>query len=57
MDHPVRTRTSVYDPWRRTLLPPEQVRELSQLRPGRVVWDTVRSWALIFVADSKWVSA
>ena len=50
MDTPARHRTSAYDPWRRSLLPPEQVRELSQLRPGRVVWDTARSWALILAA-------
>ena len=44
---PARSRTTAYDPWRQTLLPTEQVRELSQLRPRRVVWDTARSWALI----------
>jgi fatty acid desaturase len=50
MESTSRARTSAYDPWRRTLLPAEQVRELSQLRPGRVVWDTARSWALILAA-------
>jgi fatty acid desaturase len=50
MEHVARARTSAYDPWRRTLLSPEQVRELSQLRPARVVWDAARSWALIVLA-------
>ncbi len=43
-------RTTAYDPWRRTLLPPDEVRELSRLRPGRMAWDTFRSWALILLA-------
>lgn len=50
METATRARTSAYDPWRRTLLPPDQVRELSQLRPSRVVFDTARSWLLIIAA-------
>ncbi len=46
--HP--TRTTAYDPWRRTLLTADQVRSLSQLRPARVVMDAMRSWALIIGA-------
>lgn len=47
METTARSRTTAYNPWRRILLPPEQVRELSQLRPGRVVFGTARSWLLI----------
>jgi fatty acid desaturase len=39
-----------YQHWRKNLLPIERVRELSTLRPGRVVVDTIRTWAVIFAA-------
>lgn len=39
-----------YWPWRQALLPPERVRELSQLRPWRVVVDTATAWGLIVLA-------
>jgi fatty acid desaturase len=39
-----------YQYWRKNLLPIERVRELSTVRPGRVIFDTVRCWAAIFAA-------
>ena len=40
--------------YRRTLLPPERVRELSRRRPWRVVADTALCWAIIVAA---WLAA
>jgi fatty acid desaturase len=39
-----------YQPYRKTLLSPQRVRELSELRPGRAVADTVWLWACILAA-------
>ena len=39
-----------YQHWRKNLLLIERVRELSTLRPGRVVFDTVRCWCIILAA-------
>jgi len=39
-----------YMPWRSTLLTPQRVRELSKLRPGRVVFDTLMCWVFIAAA-------
>lgn len=39
-----------YSPWRQTLLSAERVRELSRLRPWRVVVDTASAWAVIVAA-------
>ena len=44
-------RSLLRDPGRRSeLLAPEDVRELSRLRPRRVVFDTAAAWALILLA-------
>lgn len=42
-----------YDYYRQHLLSPERVRELSQLRPARVVQDTLACWAVIVLC---WVA-
>ena len=39
-----------YQHWRKNLLPIERVRALSTLRPGRVIFDTIRCWAVIVAA-------
>lgn len=39
-----------YRPWRDVLLPPARVRELSVLRPARVVADVVGCWLVILAA-------
>ena len=44
------TRRDPYHPYRQTLLSPERVRELSRLRPGRVVLDTLARWLLMVAA-------
>lgn len=43
-------RRNPYMPWRSTLLTPQRVKELSKLRPGRVVFDTLMCWAVIGAA-------
>ncbi|MEI9939917.1 MAG: fatty acid desaturase [Pseudomonadota bacterium] len=43
-------QSDVYLELRRSLLPPERVRELSQLRPWRVAVDAAFCWALIVAA-------
>ncbi len=46
-----------YAPYRKLLLPAGEVRELSNLRPGRVVLDTVLCWLVIigaWVAVARW---
>ena len=45
-----RVRRDPYSPYRQTLLTSERVRDLSRLRPARVVADTVLCWALIVAA-------
>ena len=45
-----RARLDPYQPFREQLLPAARVRELSQLRPGRVVLDVAMSWLIIFAA-------
>lgn len=54
-------RSKAYEAYRATLLSPEQVRELSRLRPGRAVrdlalcWLTIlAAWALVAVHPSWW---
>lgn len=47
-------RRDPYAPYRQVLLPVERVRELSQLRPARVMADTMLCWATIVAA---WVVA
>jgi fatty acid desaturase len=42
-----RARRDPYQPYRQQMLSPARVKELSQLRPARVVRDVVVSWALI----------
>mgnify|MGYP001328502516 CR=1 FL=1 len=44
------SRIDPYGPFRRSLLPPERVRELSRLRPARVIVDTLLCWAVIIGA-------
>jgi fatty acid desaturase len=44
---PGEAKRNPYMPWRSTLLTPQRVKELSKLRPGRVVFDTLMCWALI----------
>jgi len=39
-----------YQPYRQQMLTPARVRELSQLRPGRVVRDVVLAWVVIIAA-------
>jgi fatty acid desaturase len=39
-----------YQYWRKNLLPIERVRAYSTLRPGRVIFDTIRCWAVILSA-------
>jgi fatty acid desaturase len=39
-----------YQHLRKTLIPIDRVRVLSQLRPGRVIWDTAWCWAWILAA-------
>jgi fatty acid desaturase len=39
-----------YQPYRKTLLTPDRVRELSELRPARAVFDALWSWAWIIAA-------
>lgn len=43
-------RTKAYEAYRATLLSPEQVRELSRLRPGRAVRDVALCWLTILAA-------
>lgn len=43
-----------YHPYRQSLLTPARVKELSRLRPARVVGDVVRAWAVIVAA---WAAA
>lgn len=43
-------RRNPYMPWRSTLLTSQRVKELSKLRPGRVVFDTLTCWAIIAAA-------
>lgn len=47
---PPRERFDPYQPYRSTLLTPARVKELSRLRPSRVVRDVAVSWALIIGA-------
>jgi fatty acid desaturase len=42
--------TPIYRAYRAALLPPQRVRELSRLRPGRAVMDTAWMWAGIVLA-------
>ena len=58
------SRFDPYQPYRRTLLTPEQVRSLSALRPARVVADTlwcwlwiVGAWAAVATLTRWWVVA
>lgn len=48
------TRRDPYQPYRQQMLSPARVRELSELRPSRVVRDVARAWLVIMAA---WVVA
>ncbi len=54
-----RSERDPYLPFRRTLLPPERIRELSRRRPARVVRDTLLCWAIIVAAwaAAAWIDA
>jgi fatty acid desaturase len=43
-------RRDLYSRYRRSLLPPERVRELSRRRPRRVIRDTTICWAIVLAA-------
>jgi fatty acid desaturase len=43
------SETDIYRQYRKTLLSPGRVRELSQLRPARAVIDTTLCWLIIFL--------
>lgn len=54
-----RTRTTIYDQYRKTLLTPAEVKRLSQLRRWPVLRDTAINWgviALTFAALKHWLS-
>lgn len=53
MNEPRPGRTTAYDAFRR-LLTPDQVRDLSRLRPGRAVLHTAAHWSVILLA---WAAA
>jgi fatty acid desaturase len=50
-----RDRHDPYQPFREQLLAPARVKELSQLRPGRMVFDVATCWLIILAA--WWVAA
>ncbi len=47
---PGEAKRNPYMPWRSTLLTPQRVKELSRLRPERMVFDTLACWAFIVAA-------
>jgi fatty acid desaturase len=52
MTNPPRERRDPYAPYRQQMLTPARVKELSQLRPTRVVLDVVICWLIIIAAWS-----